>query len=320
MAAQHMFRLTKVLNLKEDVLQKIPNDPLPSSHSGEHEKAYLRHKRVLVGKEKDGTLLISRFISERDSPSKTCIDMYDFRTRDTRTIYTHASPINVVGCTISEDKSLLGFTIRTDVPSADTYQYSSFIVELSTGQCQLLEQTSQTSQKLHFLYGTGEKACIQLLLCSQECSIHQVFIKLSPAGLVGITKVKKTVISKRPTVWWEYDPGRLHLFLLSKSVKGAPDEHVFKFFNMIINKFSPIYEIPLNISLPHPTKLDMLYPFPYTLGAAQPVMPHLHVVKMAGNAVCLCQQHELDSLCIKVSIFALHLRQRLDFWYVLAFK
>lgn len=318
-----MFRLTKVLNLKEDVLQKLPDtssnistNNAVSPHSGEqHDKAYLRHKRVVVGKEKDGTLLISRIIYERDS-SKTCVDLYDFKARELKTIYTHPSQISVVGSTINEDKSLLGFTVRTDVPSeVDMYSYISYIVELATGICHVIDPSSPHPQRLHFLHGIGEKACVYLLICSQECSVLQVSTKTSSTGVVTINKLKKTVISKRNTMWYEYDPARLHLHLLNKSTtKSSPEEHMFKFFNFTVNRFSYIYEIPLNITLPLPNKLDLLYPFPYTLGAVQPIMPHLHVVRMAGNAVCLCQQHELDSLCIKVSIFVLHLRQRLDFW------
>ena len=69
-------------------------------------------KISLVGKEKDGVLILARSLIERDA-TRTCIDMYDYKSHKSRTIYTCVGNVGVICATINDERSLLAFVTES---------------------------------------------------------------------------------------------------------------------------------------------------------------------------------------------------------------
>lgn len=71
-------------------------------------------KVSLIGKEKDGVLIIARSHIERDYGTKTSIYLYDYKSHKTRIIYKHNVPnISVIGATVNDERSLLAFVTES---------------------------------------------------------------------------------------------------------------------------------------------------------------------------------------------------------------
>jgi hypothetical protein len=320
-----MFRLTKVLNVPEEVFNKIlfPHDEVRKP--GDETTS---RKIALVGKEKDGVLLLARSLIERDA-AKTCIDLYDYKSHKSRTIYTCMGNVGVICATVNDERTLLAFVTESVNEHSGDLTYTSWIAELhGTGTHHPLESTPKP-QKLHFIQPLQDSSNVFVLSCSQEeCSVFQLPVKPVPGGLLVSRKTKKNSLSKK-TTWFEYDSQKPGLFMLTpKQTKGVPEEYIFKCFTFPTNsKFAPAFELPLAMKLPAAEKLNLLYPFPYSGSssvsklvnspAEDKVLAHVHAVRMSGYGLCLCQQHEIDSAgnseAIKISIFVIHLRQKIDF-------
>eukprot|EP01112_Ceratiomyxa_fruticulosa_P019381 TRINITY_DN6334_c0_g2_i1.p1 TRINITY_DN6334_c0_g2~~TRINITY_DN6334_c0_g2_i1.p1 ORF type:complete len:1040 (-),score=189.52 TRINITY_DN6334_c0_g2_i1:92-3211(-) len=325
-----MLRLTKVLSLKGDVLAKAPKNNMNETP-----------RMTLIGKEREGLLLLSRDGRDTAGTPHTFIDSYDPKSRELRTLYTHPTPVIITGASISEDRALLIFTVKVSDPHdpLNTHSvvggtdgvHSSHIVELSPIGKTYSMDISLGFHKICFVYGIGERgSSYAIVILPDEVIMVQITTKME-AGYVAISKKekKRTSLNKRH-VWYQFDMTRSILYLLSpKSAKSVTDEYVLKCFQFAHHKYNTFYEIPLFISLPpplspalglsssssNPSRIESNFPYPYVIGGLLPVVqPHITLVRLSGNGQCLCIQREVDSVCtIRVTIYFLHLKMRLDY-------
>eukprot|EP01119_Soliformovum_irregulare_P016619 TRINITY_DN4846_c0_g1_i2.p1 TRINITY_DN4846_c0_g1~~TRINITY_DN4846_c0_g1_i2.p1 ORF type:complete len:734 (-),score=252.26 TRINITY_DN4846_c0_g1_i2:289-2490(-) len=335
-----MLRLSPIIGLREELAfrsQSIEGPPYlltKPSYNGRDQEI---NSFTIIGHERSGLLIVA----ETDDLLTQEIYHYDFGKKKLEIIYKHPEKIQLVGCSVNEERTLIAFTIKRRVPNNYAMEdlYESFIGELHVkGGCYPMGVRTNVGQRVKFLWSDVDnpntlpkKSMAYFLYFFEEIiNLYQVTYKSRPDGGVKITVLPtlKSVLGK-PFTWCEWDAKRGYLYVIMPrpSKQGAnksTQEFMLRCFSFPDKKPSIfekeekdvtlVFETCLFIRL-HNSKMDPLYLNSFNLNSyLTPVTQFMKIVHMRQNALCLCHQHKYkpDSKFVDVSIYMLHSKLKLD--------
>jgi len=338
---REMLRLVKKFDLMRDIYEKIPDSKLQFPNG----KLTMEASRLaIVGHERTGHILVSYDAIDTSGTGKVSyIDIFDPSTKALKSIYKHDIPITCVGATISENHTLLAFTIllqgtQPDKGRGKDHEFHSLIVELREGgKHYKMKIRKGIVQKVQFLY-IRKPGMFYLLFFFDKLFVHlyQIPTKQKRNSGVEITAHPNLVkVIAKHFVWYEWDIHRNYLYILQKIKKtpNLPQETkteatstsseavvyrcVLKCLFIPDKTYDEQWEIPLKITLVDDLPELCGTKFYYGLDhrAQAPSSRFMHIIRLGGNAFVLCQQHPtIDHLAssIKVTLYLLHQNMRLE--------
>jgi len=303
----------------------------------------------IIGKERNGILLLGR-TSKVDGVLKTYIDSFDISKKDYNHLCVLNG--NVISATISNDKAFIVYTVKSPekiIEAQKTIElYTSYIFDKRTQSSSVLENLSHFPSYYHFLPGFHEKSSVQLLLFqNDECYTVKVTLKTDESQQQYVPlnkKPSKTNLFKK-CFWYQYDSVNYTLYSLQikqktssfvsssssntgnnsgngspglNGVAGStlqPSEIILKIWSLANGKIQSYDPIPLQLNI-DPYKISSNVPIPLGAGKStgmEDVIQNIHIIKLPVLGLILCHQEESLAHSIRISIYLLHLKQKIKY-------
>eukprot|EP01119_Soliformovum_irregulare_P002354 TRINITY_DN1261_c1_g1_i3.p1 TRINITY_DN1261_c1_g1~~TRINITY_DN1261_c1_g1_i3.p1 ORF type:complete len:1022 (+),score=330.04 TRINITY_DN1261_c1_g1_i3:47-3112(+) len=323
--------------------------PKPSRHKNQNgeESKPTDHKGILsgispkfnvVGHERGGYLLVATDRNE-EGIVRTFIDLLDLNTKIIQQIYRHPETIEIIGASINQERTLVGFTIRKRSPVNLRHEdlYESFVADIHPkGRCFSMGVRKE-AQRIWFLWPESDAdqakktmSYFLFIINEEVINLFQVLFKAKSDGIIKMITLPtlRTVLVKG-FVWCEWDVIRGYLFVISKPPKlpsSKPSDHLLRCFSFPDKKITLfekeekeailIFEIQIQLQLEkRNSQVETYYLSSYNFMAqTQPLHQYIHMVQMRSGGLCLCHQRwKSETQSLDVAIFILHTKLKLDF-------
>eukprot|EP00003_Mantamonas_plastica_P008593 TRINITY_DN1761_c0_g1_i3.p1 TRINITY_DN1761_c0_g1~~TRINITY_DN1761_c0_g1_i3.p1 ORF type:complete len:1071 (-),score=311.08 TRINITY_DN1761_c0_g1_i3:77-2953(-) len=254
--------------------------------------------------------------------------MYDPHLRELTELYAHESLMTCVCASVNRDKHLIAFTTMTKIKNQGDGAsnrdfdeiFESCLVEVRPqARCYSLNIRSRESQRIQFLYDNSSRTNNFLFFLDKEF-IHLYLISIQRRANGNGIKITaqphlQSIIVKL-YMWMYWDTHRSLLYYIpaprvNKEKQSTNSDHVIRCVNFKDMKHEMMFELPIQIRL---TKSRDTHPH-WLHGGRIP--SYLHLVRLRGNAVVLCQQQiqikAKQPPQIIVSVWVLHRRSKIEF-------
>ncbi|KYR00752.1 hypothetical protein DLAC_02795 [Tieghemostelium lacteum] len=293
----------------------------------------------IIGREKNGILLVAR-TSKVDGSLQTFIDSYDLNSKQFQNLLNYHGVITSASLSTDHNQSFLVFTVKLPEKFLDGKTakevYSSFIFELSkkTSPFVELEKNITHPMTYQFIPGMHDKSSATLLMFqNEECYTVKIPLKSE----VELNKKPNNTIATNKNLifkkcyWYQFDYNHQILYCLqmrqksivnysSSGSNSSNTESILRLFSLQNGKFQQMDDnVSLNLQV-DVNKVSRNVPFP--LGASKfqsayyestEIHQNIHIVKLPAKGFCLCHQEETTKTQIKISIYMLHLKQKIRY-------
>ncbi|CAH1265240.1 GSAP [Branchiostoma lanceolatum] len=307
-----------------------------------------RQVRVL-GQERDGAVLytwsdVSPY--RQDDVVVSHIGLYEPISKVNTVLFVHEKLVNLVNCTVNQERTLLGFTTQEKAATSSSGSpswhsegrhhaqvYRSYLAEVQpANRVFYLNIERDNYLMVQFLHGKGQgygdtssKESHMLFLIHKEL-IGLYHMKLSRVGYSGVEmcgQPRTEVLAKR-FQWAQWDHQRQRLYYLSQKKKNSNSKMTFTCMQFY-EKHPPevMMEVQVRIYLPpEVSKAPSTYEH---LPLSKKVTDQkllCEVMTLPGGSLCICYQHpimnpddhhgqeedigEYDVVDIEYSVFMLH--------------
>ncbi|XP_064633474.1 protein pigeon-like [Lineus longissimus] len=286
----------------------------------------------IVGQEKDGTILYvwDAFpINARIRRKVTHIGLLDGISQKNDIVFHHEKLVNIVNCSVNQDRSLIAFTAfeRVTVPGRDSREpktenrYRTFTAEVQPQKGMYkLNIEGSTHIQLQFLYGQhrgfGEnydKESHMIMLHHRESIglYHFMMARVGERGWIVCDQPRTENIMKK-YIWCQWDPTNLRLFVLysRKPTASKSDDVPLRSTRPEDIQIKPVltcyqfgqshvpFEAVLDVQIPFPLpKLRSTFrPNYYDLGPTLSTPEssiNMAVLTLTNGTICVCFQHPL---------------------------
>ncbi|PRP78535.1 hypothetical protein PROFUN_02388 [Planoprotostelium fungivorum] len=344
-----MFKFELIHNIKEDVLarakqlQSATASPQRSTSTTSPSTREELNTVRIVGNERDGTIICTRDTIDRNGATITAFDFYDVSTkRVLLNQHFERRHLDVIGCSVSQDRSLIAYTIcvqnstsgELSDGSSGSYlsidEYETWWGELhpqATMQC--LKRSSSpmriqfiyssdfnastnnfTSKRAVYFLGFGLNEKIEL---QHSIELYHVTLKFRDGKL--LTVPNKKVVLASSYIWCEWDTKKASLYIVStkpgKSNASEPNIFSLKCYTFQDKKSGILHSIysSEDYTLSYEIPLEFQYEGFDPLHILYPLTPydkkcdlHMQMIHMRENENCLCVQHPIEGEGQKRSI------------------
>eukprot|EP01087_Luapelamoeba_hula_P023032 TRINITY_DN8408_c0_g2_i1.p1 TRINITY_DN8408_c0_g2~~TRINITY_DN8408_c0_g2_i1.p1 ORF type:complete len:1045 (-),score=124.78 TRINITY_DN8408_c0_g2_i1:36-2840(-) len=197
------------------------------------------------------------------------IDTYDMKTKELRTVYVHKGGlVDIIAVSISEDRTLILFTICGHVPVGQTEEveevYLSYLAEIESGKLWPFKGFHKSRPYLYFL-GSSKPAGLGSMLDEGSRTVFFLFVNMDPAPALGAqvwsigTSVTRNPLTERVTgrpqpertlvdsklVWHQFNPKTVTVyFLIFQAQKDGLSLYTLRHYMLkVFKKPEAIFEI-----------------------------------------------------------------------------
>eukprot|EP00698_Gefionella_okellyi_P019119 TRINITY_DN5814_c0_g4_i1.p1 TRINITY_DN5814_c0_g4~~TRINITY_DN5814_c0_g4_i1.p1 ORF type:complete len:824 (+),score=146.71 TRINITY_DN5814_c0_g4_i1:40-2511(+) len=273
-------------------------------------------RALIVGREKNGLVLVARDGLDSDGQAKTFIETFDTQKQQHAVLYTHFNTLNIVSASVNVERTLLAFTTVSRAPTDQHEVYESFLVEIQP-QAQRYEFNikSRAFQCIQFVHAETKprQSLFFFVLDRKRIELYVIATKVKKGpGDTQITEIASLPSLQQPFVkgfmWYHWDPLKLVLYYMTKADKSSKDDSNFVLHRIpLADKAQRPAPIPVQIRIPE-NHVNWPVMSSWVLSDSEPGRA-LHITPVQlGEGLCLCVQHPRtgSELSIDMSVYVLH--------------